>query len=420
MLDIIEVLSVRSAYDKYRQVIPNHVLSQEAKQIIDDIGNYFDDFKDVEVIDWTRFESWFCFIKHSAYKQAKQDTYKEVFKNLKDFSVSTVTEEIVRSFIERDFSTKVADLALKISEGDETDKLQDVRAFVDEYEQTAQIIKAEADVIHGNIEELLKKVHTSAGSGLDWRMNCLNTSLGPLRKGNFVVIGKRPETGGTTFTASEATFMATQMPAGKRVMWFNNEEAGETAVKPRIISAALGRSGKDIAANPALAASDYLALMGGEDKVIVFDPSYLSTGYIDKKLKEMFEDVGLIVIDQLWKVHSQVGKQTSDVQRITNLFNKAREWAKEYAPVIAVHQADGSASNVRYIEMDQLHMSKTGIQGEADAIITIGKVSEAGYENTRFLNVPKNKLTGGPLSDPAFRHATHEVKIDAEIARFRD
>ena len=420
MLDIIEVLSVRSAYDKYRKVIPDHVLSQEAKQIIEDIGDYFDDFKDVELIDWPRFESWFCFIKHSSYKQNKQDIYKEIFKNLNEFVTTEVTEEIIRSFIERDYSTKIADIALKISEGEETDKLQDVRGFVDEYERTAQIIKDEADVIHGDIEQLLTDVTTSAGDGFDWRMNCLNTSLGPLRKGNFIVVGKRPETGGTTFTASEITHMASQMPEGKRIMWFNNEEAGRTAVKPRIISAAIGRSSKDIGKDPAKAASDYLASMGGEDKVIVFDPSYLSTGYIDKKLKEMHDDVGLIVIDQLWKVHSQYGKQTSDVQRITNLFNKAREWAKEYAPVIAVHQADGSASNVRYIEMDQLHMSKTGIQGEADAIITIGKTNEAGYENTRFINVPKNKLTGGPMSDQAFRHATWEVKIDAEIARFRD
>ncbi|MDC0529236.1 AAA family ATPase [Gammaproteobacteria bacterium] len=343
-----------------------------------------------------------------------------MFKSLSNFETTSVTEEIVRSFIERDFSTKVADLALKITEGDETDRLQDVRGFVDEYEHVAQIIKDEADVIHGDIEGLLTAVHSATGSGYDWRMDCLNKTLGPLRKGNFVVVGKRPETGGTTFTASEVTYMASQMEEGKRVMWFNNEEAGLTAVKPRIISAAIGRSSKDIAKDPAKATKDYLDSMGGEDKVIVFDPSYLSTGYIDKKLSEMRDDVGLIVIDQLWKVHSTVSKQTNDVQRITNLFNKAREWAKEYSPVIAVHQADGSASNVRYIEMDQLHMSKTGIQGEADAIITIGKTNEAGYENTRFINVPKNKLTGGPLSDPTFRHATWEVKIDAEIARFKD
>ena len=420
MLDIITTLSVRSAYDKYRHLVPDHVLSLEAKQILNDIGEYFDNFNDVDVIEWDRFESWFCYIKHSSYKQEKLDMYKEIFVSLEEFTTTAVTEEIVRSFIERDFSAKCADIALKISEGDMTDCLQDLRGIVDEYEQTAQIIKDEADVIVGDVEELLTTALTSTTNGLDWRMDCLNKSLGPLRKGNFVILAKRPETGGTTFTASEITHMASQLPAGKKVYWFNNEEAGFTAVKPRIISAALGRSSDDIGKDPKKAADDYYATMGGEDKVVVFDPNYLSTGYIDKKLAEGYDEVGAIVIDQLWKVHGNANKQTSDVQRITNLFTKAREWAKRYAPVIAVHQADGTAHNVKWIEMNQLHMSKTGVQGEADAIITIGKIEEAGRENDRFINIPKNKLTGGVLSDPAYRHAKWEVKIDPEIARFKD
>jgi len=68
----------------------------------------------------------------------------------------------------------------------------------------------------------------------------------------------------------------------------------------------------------------------------------------------------------------------NDVQRLTMIFQQGREWAKEYAPVIAVHQLDGGAEGMQYPTMDHLYMSKTGLQGEADAIIMLGKSNEPG------------------------------------------
>ena len=125
-------------------------------------------------------------------------------------------------------------------------------------------------------------------------------------------------------------------------------------------------------------------------------------------------DVGLLIFDQLWKVHGFEKDAGNEVTRQTMIFNWAREMAKKIAPVITVHQADGSAEGQKWIDMGQLYGSKTGVQGEADAIITIGRLPEEG--DKRYLYIPKNKLDG---NNQALRNGRFEIEILPEIGRFK-
>ncbi|MEX5624037.1 hypothetical protein ABFV62_28325, partial [Pseudomonas syringae] len=63
-----------------------------------------------------------------------------------------------------------------------------------------------------DLESLLSKTYD--GGGLSFRLSALRKMLGPLRKGNFGFIFARPETGKTTFLASEITHMAEHLPEG--------------------------------------------------------------------------------------------------------------------------------------------------------------------------------------------------------------
>jgi replicative DNA helicase len=76
-----------------------------------------------------------------------------------------------------------------------------------------------------------------------WRLKSLNTALGSLRMGDFGFVFARPETGKTTFLASEVTFMAEQTEGN--ILWFNNEEQGGK-VKSRCYQATLGLTTKAI------------------------------------------------------------------------------------------------------------------------------------------------------------------------------
>jgi hypothetical protein len=154
--------------------------------------------------------------------------------------------------------------------------------------------------------------------------------------------------------------------------------------------------------------------MAGGKLFITNDDSGLNS--VDR-LTALFDEhnPAIIVFDQLDKVHGFSHKIEREDLRIGKLYEWARDLAKKYGPVIAVSQADGSAEGMQWIEMNQLRGSKTDKIGEADAIVTIGK-GEAEY--TRYLNIVKNKLFGGPLSKECHRHGRFECTIRPEIARY--
>jgi replicative DNA helicase len=78
------------------------------------------------------------------------------------------------------------------------------------------------DDIHEILNDTVRK------PGLRWRLGVLNRSLGSLRKGDFGFVFARPETGKTTFLASEVSFMASQVSSNSGpILWFNNEEQGK-------------------------------------------------------------------------------------------------------------------------------------------------------------------------------------------------
>jgi hypothetical protein len=126
----------------------------------------------------------------------------------------------------------------------------------------------------------------------------------------------------------------------------------------------------------------------------------------------------LVAIDQLDAIHG-FNADRKDLQ-LGEIYRWARELAKEYCPVIGVSQADGSGDGVAWLSMANVADAKTAKQAHADWILGIGKKNDAGYENIRYLHLSKNKLSGGPETDPKQRHGKREVIIEAQIGRYTD
>ena len=93
--------------------------------------------------------------------------------------------------------------------------------------------------------------------GLRWRLQTLNRMLGSLRRGDFGFIFARPETGKTTFLASEVSNFAQQLHARMAnndeehvgpILWFNNEEQGDK-VYLRVYQAYFGITLEELLSN---------------------------------------------------------------------------------------------------------------------------------------------------------------------------
>ena len=85
---------------------------------------------------------------------------------------------------------------------------------------------------------------------------------------------------------------------------------------------------------------------------------------------------------------------------------------------MSIIQADGSAEGQRWLNQSQLYGSKTGVQGEIDVLLMIGKTEEPGHEEQRFIHVAKNKKPTTGRMDPRVKHGKFIVDFDEERGRY--
>jgi len=317
-------------------------------------------------------------------------------------NVTTYLEEHRRRCV----AGELAKVALDVEDG--TAKLDELMDKVNEFEHQ-QIESIEAKAVNMDLVDLYKsQIQTP---GLRWRLDWLNKSLGSLRKGDFGFIFARPETGKTTFLASEMTHMVSQTDGD--ILWFNNEEQGKK-VAVRCFQALFGVTNKELFEEKEINADEYNQKIGNRIKIYDFDDSN-NVSRIEAIIKDT--NPSLIIFDQIDKIRG-FKNDRYDLE-LKKLYQWAREIAKSYAPVIAVSQAGGTGEGKLWLTMDDVDSSKTAKQGEADWILGIGKEQD-NTSNMRFLNISKNKLLGDKDTLPDLRHGNAQVLIKPEIARYEE
>lgn len=407
MLEILTVLDTKDNYSIYYNTISKYNTDKYITRILQYIDIYYRDTT-LTSIEWSAFGSWF-FVKNPLIKDTQKSLYESMFTKL-EATPTALKSDLVATFMARYYAERIAHISMEVMEGrrsDLSDVYTEVTTYLDSSGKTAEI---DSERLSMALEDILDDV--AVGSGLSWRMKAFNESLGPLRLGNLVLIAARPEAGKTTLLCSEATHMAEQLPEGKKVIYFTNEEG--PPVRLRLYQAALGKDLEWINKNRLLSKSFYGKIMSGDmDKIIVVSKPNIHINDIEYWINK--EDTGLICIDQLRKVYGHEDIK-GGIQRLEKIFQTAREWAKAYAPVITVSQLDSSAEDNQYPSMACLYESKTAVQGECDVIVNMGMISGSVPLNARWINIVKNKLpTPGDIS---LRHGKHEVRIHSEIARF--
>lgn len=317
-------------------------------------------------------------------------------------------EKLAARFVELDYAGQIGGVIDSVLEGRSGASLDKVGALLTEYASVSNPHKVE--IVSTNLSDLVAGI--VKGTGVEWRLEDLNRAVGPLNKGDFLLIGKRPEVGGTSFICSEITHMVGQLPEGQNAVIFNNEEVGRK-VAVRLYEAALGMNILELAADPVKAEADYNAALKGHKIDIIHNPG-MDTGFIESVLRR--NKYGIIVFNMLAKVK---GFNKLDGQdRLEALGGWARALADKYGVVFAVHQADNTAEGMEYLDQSQLYGSKTALQGETDVQLMIGKSHNPSMSNSRFLSVVRNKLPGGSRTDPKLKYYRGEVHFDWETGRF--
>lgn len=344
-----------------------------------------------------------------AQHKNNKEFYEGVFDTLETYQPNNaVVKELIVSLKRAKALRELSITSYEVAEGKK--QYEDVQKLLSALSEEVEDEEPEEELfITDNLSDLLDSTYNTPG--LKWRLNILNQALGSLRKGDFGFIFARPETGKTTFLASEVTYMALQ--ADGPVLWANNEEVNEK-VKSRVYQAALGVTLEELLSNPVKWEVVYKEKFGG--KILMPRQNSYSRWDIEKYCKRV--QPSLIVIDQLPKITGF--KADRDDLVLGAIFQWARDLAKEYGPVIGVSQAGSSGENQKWLTMNDVAKVKTEAQAEADWILGIGKTHDTGWEEFRFLNISKNKLAGDPGADKSLRHGKLTTKIKPEIARYED
>jgi KaiC/GvpD/RAD55 family RecA-like ATPase len=353
---------------------------------------------------------------YATYPDVKKDIYAAVFEQIKASEVSdAVGQEVLKAMETKKKLLALSEAAFSASQGRvpqgavDSDPIRNVLQIADSLTRPEEADSGEEVFITTDLEDLINEVVKQ--QGLRWPLDCLNKSLGSLRKGDFGFIFARPETGKTTFIASAVGRFLPQ--ASRPIIWFNNEEEGRK-VMLRVYQSYFGVTLQELLANVEYFKEKFTKEVGSN--FLLVDDAAIEKGKVERICKKY--NPSLIIFDQIDKIKGF--KADRDDLVYGSIYQWARELAKMYAPTIGVCQADGTAEGQKWLTMGNVSNAKTSKQAEADWILGIGKTADEASEYVRYLNISKNKLVGDDDSIPELRHGRFEVLIQPDIARYKD
>lgn len=409
-LILLRILLNYDLYNQYIQEVDLYSIKDKQRELYRLFNSLSDLFSVVQKTVTVEEFQVFFFTKQEL-KEKEKDTFNELFKQLGQLNISDqILSEVLANLKIRNAATKLGVAALELATGQKSrdDFNKDYEKFNNIYSSKEEPTN-EITFVTDDLEQLYHE--TIRTVGLRWRLNSLNRSIGSLRKGDFGFIFARPETGKTTFLASEITYFSEQ--TRRPILWFNNEEQGNK-VKIRCYQATLGLPLHELMFNRTENQKRYLELTNGNLRI--FDEASIHRKKVEQICKQF--EPSCIIFDQIDKIKGF--EEDREDLKLGAIYQWARELAKTYCPVIGVSQADGSGEGVKWLTMSHVANAKTSKQAEGDWILGIGKTNDPDYEDMRYFNICKNKLSGDEDTLPEMRHGRFDCRIIPTIARYQD
>lgn len=414
MLDIqlLRTCRTRTDFNRIRSAVKIDSIDKKTATVLRGVERYYKKNPSHGQIDFSLFIPFF----ERNVAPDMDDEDKKVFKNIiktmaKNYPDQTTRASILESVLQHNLMHKARTITERYAEGEDVDLISEFSSELDAY-KTAVGISALPEVSE-NIDELIDDMGND--SGVQWRLKSLRAAMRGLRGGDFGIIAARPDQGKTSFLCSELTYMAPQLPAGRPILWLNNEGPG-FAIRPRLMQAALNITMTElIAMKEAGTLYDaYFAAVGGEGKIRVMDIHGANIGQVEGIIEHT--SPGLIVYDMIDNVSGFGDAQRMDL-RLERLYQWAREKAVKYdAIALATSQISEDGANMHFPGLSNLKDSKTGKQGACEFQLMIGSMErDPMLANRRWLSLPKNKLRRVKS-----QRLQEEVEFDRDRARYKD
>lgn len=407
-ISILALIKEKDNLIRYGKYIKPKIGFQETKFIFESIEQWYELNINATILDIKEFSIWFTMNKTPNIKPEKLQLYFTIIDNIEKEPISI---SILETLEKISTAKEIKDL----SEGALNDSslynnnITQIKSILDKVNLSVPI--STNYFINFDLDSLVQKI--VKGDGIDWRLDDLNISVGQVHNSDFIVIGKRPDVGGTAFIISEFTHMVKQLPENKNAIIFNNEEDGDR-IAIRVIQSALDKSMPELLLDIDKAKEEYKTYMG-DKSIEIYHKNDISMEEIESILSS--QKYWLIAINVLEKIKGF--NNLDDVTRRQKLAEWCRKLANTYGAVFAVIQAGDSAEGVKYLNQNQLYGSRTGVQGEIDVLLMIGKSNDPGEEFNRYISICKNKKPTTGRMKPSHRYLRFQTEIDVERSRYK-
>jgi replicative DNA helicase len=425
-LTVLRLLKYRDRCERLHKAVPRHILDPKTQAILDDFVVYFKEFPDASKVRHDEFFTWFRAFRHPKLTDEQAAVYDKMLQQVQIDVSSEVESGLMERLVAADTAYQVAALLQRWNDGDEVPLYSELVHLVERYEQQTER-KVRLPWVQDRIEDLLLAEEND--TGLHWRLDALNTAMRPLRGGDFVVVAGRPDKGKTSFLTDQLTFMARQvhdMYNGQRsIVWLNNEGPGRR-IKQRCYQSALNLTVPDLVEVHKMRATDqryrhlldqqYAETAGSLDIIKVMDIHDMWSHEVEEILRNV--PAGLVVWDMIDNVKFG-GGTTNGGERTDQLLEAMYQWVRILSvkydiPMIATSQISAEGDGLPYPTLPMLKDSRTGKQGAAEAIITLGASNDPILASSRFIGCTKNKLArAGAAKDPRV-----EVFFDGDRGRY--
>ena len=402
---LIKYISNLSNYKRYSSLIRDEYLSDIPKFIYDNLKTYFNETEKQDV-DWDEFKG-FVLMNHPNLNDSKVKSFVAYVNKIVE-NDDEVKNFVIKNLSTRHYADKIADKAFSVSTGDA--EMSEIGDLLRQYNLEVKTTQSDLDSLNLNENQMLHDLEELRNTKkYSWSIPELELMMGPISKGDFIILASRPDGGKTTLLSQAAVHWCTQLEDDECVLWCNNEEDGKK-VRVRHIQAGLSWTREEIMLDVKKSIATFNEKFG-KDKIKMLDRSIMTVHHIEEAIEMC--NPKIIIIDQIWKVGGFENASYNNIDRYAKLAQYVRDLAKKYGPIIGASQLDASADDTKYPTMGALYNSKTAVQGEADAILTIGQTKQDGPD-IRFLSAPKNKLA---YADNEWRNVGASVRIDKAKAQ---
>lgn len=323
-------------------------------------------------------------VSHPTATWAKQDNINLILDNLPAEISEDVGKEVIKKAAITEAARELSEIGLDIING-KTANLEKARTLIEKIAERRLSEADDLEQVSDELEDILEAVKTNT----KWAYNIPNlaveaSGIGP---GIFVGIMARVETGKTACAVSLSAGPNGFAEQGSVVHFYCNEEKA-IRTKARAVTAFTGIPALELPLKIEEAKASYDKI---KDNLKFFECRDKNINDLEAHIKRYKPDV--VIIDQLDKldVHGSFARED---ERLGELYIRFRDiLARNDCAGIGMSQANADAEGKTLLNSANMALARTSKPAELDVLIGIGK-STLHDENTRIINLIKNKVTG--------------------------